>query len=54
MALILSLVLVAVFVLGLPFWRHSRNWGYGPSGIVAFTLVFVLLLAQMGDIPRGF
>lgn len=54
MALILSVALLVVFVLGLPFWRHSRNWGYGPSSIVAFIFVFVLLLTRMGDIPRGF
>ena len=54
MALILPLVLVVLFLGGLPFWRHSRNWGYGPSGILAFVLVLVLLLVRMGDIPRGF
>ena len=54
MALILLVVLVVLFVLGLPFWRHSRHWGYGPSGIIAVTLAFVLLLARMGDIPHGF
>ena len=37
---ILVLVLVAVF----PRWGHSREWGYGPSGLVFVGLVVVLVL----------
>jgi uncharacterized protein DUF3309 len=54
MALTLPILLVLLFLFTLPFWRHSRNWGYGPSGIVAFALVAVLMLVRMGDIPHGF
>ena len=30
---ILLIILVLVLIGALPTWRHSRAWGYGPSGI---------------------
>jgi hypothetical protein len=26
-------------------WPHSRNWGYGPSGVLELLLVIVLVMA---------
>jgi len=45
MGLIL-LVLLIILVLGVtPNWNHSRQWGYGPSGILGLILVvFIVLL----------
>lgn len=37
--LVIALALVAV----LPYWRHSRGWGYTPAGMVAVTLATVAL-----------
>jgi hypothetical protein len=39
---------------GLPHWKHSREWGYGPSGGLSLILVVVLVLVVLERIPRGF
>jgi Protein of unknown function (DUF3309) len=44
--IILVLLLLGVF----PTWGYSRNFGYGPSGIVGVLLVIVLILAVLGQI----
>jgi hypothetical protein len=54
MGLILLIVLVVLLMGGLPRWRYSRDWGYGPSGGLGLVLVIVLILVLMGYIPRGF
>ncbi len=54
MGLILLIVLVVLLMGGLPTWGYSRNWGYGPSGLLSLLLVVVLVLLLMGYIPRGF
>lgn len=43
---ILVLLLLGVF----PRWRHSRSWGYGPSGILGVVLIIVLVLFLLGRI----
>ena len=46
------LVIVVLLLLGaLPRWPHSRNWGYGPSGLLGVVLVVVLLLALLDRAP---
>lgn len=48
----LLLVIVVLLLLGaLPRWPHSRNWGYGPSGLLGVVLVVVLLLALLDRVP---
>jgi hypothetical protein len=48
----LLLVIVVLLLLGaLPRWPHSRNWGYGPSGLLGVVLVVVLLLAFLDRAP---
>jgi Protein of unknown function (DUF3309) len=41
-------ILLAVFFFllfaSLPIWPHSRNWGYRPTGSVAFMVLMLLLL----------
>jgi hypothetical protein len=54
MGLILLIVLVVLLMGGLPNWRYSRNWGYGPSGGLSLLVVIVLVLLLAGYIPRGF
>jgi hypothetical protein len=54
MGLILLIILIVLLMGGLPTWGYSRNWGYGPSGILSLLLVVVLVLLLMGYIPRGF
>lgn len=54
MGLILLIVLIVLFMGGLPRWSHSRNWGYGPSGGLGILLVIVIILMLLGSLPRGF
>jgi hypothetical protein len=45
MGLLLLIVLILLLVGGLPRWNHSRQWGYGPSGVLSLILVvFICLL----------
>jgi Protein of unknown function (DUF3309) len=54
MGLILLIVLVLLLLGVVPTWPHSRNWGYGPSGVLGLILVIVLILLLLGYLPRGF
>lgn len=45
---ILIAILILAFLGVIPSWGHSRNWGYGPSGIVGTILLVVLVLALFG------
>lgn len=47
---ILLIILVLLLVGALPTWGWSRNFGYGPSGIVGVLLVIVLVLVILGRI----
>ncbi len=47
--LILLIVLVLFLVGAFPSWGHSRNWGYGPSGVIGVVLVVVVVLLLMDD-----
>ena len=49
------LVLLVLFLLGsLPRWGHSREWGYGPSGLIGTILIIYLVLVLIGRIPLGY
>jgi len=48
MGLVLLIILVLVLAGVFPRWSHSRNWGYGPSGIVGVVLIIVVVLLLMG------
>ena len=54
MGLILLVVLVVLLLGGLPAWQHSRNWGYGPSGVLGVVLVIAVVALLLGYLPRGF
>ena len=47
---ILLVILVLILVGALPSWNWSRDWGYGPSGIVGLLVVVLLILLLMGRI----
>ena len=47
---ILLIVLILILVGALPTWGYSREWGYGPGGLVGVVLIIVLILALMGRI----
>ena len=48
LSLILLIVLILILVGALPTWGHSKNWGYGPSGILGLVVVVLIVLLLMG------
>jgi hypothetical protein len=50
MSLILLIILILFLVGALPSWPHSRNWGYGPSGITGVILIVLVILLVTGRI----
>ena len=53
MGLLLLIILILLLVGGLPNWNHSRNWGYGPSGLLTVVLVVVVILIFTGHLHIG-
>ena len=47
MGLLLLIILILLLLGGLPTWGHSRNWGYGPSGLLGTILVIVVILVLL-------
>jgi Protein of unknown function (DUF3309) len=47
---ILLIVLVLILLGVLPTWPHSRNWGYGPTGILGVVVVVIIILLLLGKI----
>ncbi|MDR3443112.1 MAG: DUF3309 family protein [Legionella sp.] len=47
---VLIILLVLLLVGGLPRWNYSREWGYGPSGLIGTILIVLLILALLGRI----
>jgi hypothetical protein len=45
---ILIILLILMLVGAVPRWGHSRNWGYGPSGVLGLVLVIVVILLLLG------
>ena len=48
MGLIVLVLLVLLLLGALPSWRHSRNWGYGPSGLLGIVVVVLVVLLLTG------
>ena len=45
------IILAVLMLLGvIPVWPHSRNWGYGPSGMLGVLVVIVVILLLAGRI----
>jgi Protein of unknown function (DUF3309) len=51
MSTILLVVLILLFVGAFPRWPHSRNWGYGLSGLLGVLLIVVLVMALLDRAP---
>jgi hypothetical protein len=47
---ILLVVVILLLIGAIPSWPHSRNWGYGPSGVLGVVVLVVVLLVVMGRI----
>ena len=54
MGLILLLIVLLLLFGGLPTWPYSRNWGYGPSGVLGLLLVVLLVMVILNLIPISF
>jgi len=50
LGLVLLVVLVVILLGAMPTWRHSKGWGYGPSGALGVVLVILLILLLLGII----
>jgi hypothetical protein len=48
MITILFVILVLMLVGALPSWRHSRSWGFYPSGGVGLLLLVLVVLMLSG------
>jgi hypothetical protein len=44
MGLILLVILVLLLMGSVPQWPYSRNWGYGPSGVLGLLLTILIIL----------
>jgi len=53
MGTVLLIILILLLIGGFPAWPYSRNWGYGPSGILGVLLVVLLVLMILGPVPWG-
>jgi len=48
MGMLLIIGLVLLLLGALPTWRHSREWGFPPGGLVGAGLLVVISLAVTG------
>lgn len=44
MGLMLLILLVCLIILALPAWPYSQGWGYGPTGLISFILILIVVL----------
>jgi hypothetical protein len=47
LGIILIIILIVLLLGAFPTWPHSREWGYGPTGVIGVVLVIVLILVLM-------
>jgi hypothetical protein len=50
MVTILVVLAVLMLIGAIPAWRHSRSWGYGPSGGLGLVVLIVVILVLAGRI----
>ncbi|MGA2440530.1 MAG: DUF3309 family protein [Tepidisphaeraceae bacterium] len=51
MGLILLIIVILLLFGGLPRWDYSRNWGYGPSGVLGLVLLILVILMILRVLP---
>ena len=47
---VLLIIVILLLIGAVPSWSYSRNWGYGPSGVLGAVVLVVVLLLVMGRI----
>jgi hypothetical protein len=50
MGTIIIVILVLILLGAMPTWGYSRNWGYGPSGLLGTLLIIVIILVLLNYI----
>jgi Protein of unknown function (DUF3309) len=48
MGTILLVILILALIGVLPTWSHSRDWGYGPTGVTGLLVVVLVVLLLTG------
>ena len=47
--MILLIILLLLLMVGsVPRWRHSRGWGYYPSGTIGLILIILIIMMMLG------
>ena len=47
--MLILLVLLLLLMFGsVPTWRHSRGWGYYPSGTIGLILIILIIMMMLG------
>ena len=44
MSTLLIIILILLLIGALPNWPYAAGWGYGPSGILGFLLLVLIIL----------
>ena len=44
MGTLLLIIVILLLIGAVPSWPHSKNWGYGPSGVLGVVVLVVVLL----------
>ena len=52
MTTILLIILLLALNGGLPSWNYSRDWGYGPSGVIGVVLILLIIMALVPGAPQ--
>ncbi|MFO7550010.1 MAG: DUF3309 family protein [Haliea sp.] len=47
---ILLIILILLLIGVVPSWPHSRQWGYGPSGVIGVIVLVLVVLLLLGKI----
>ena len=47
---ILIVILILILIGVIPIHGWSRNWGYGPGGLIGLILVILLILLLLGKL----
>ena len=48
LGLLLLIIVIILLVGAAPTWPYSRNWGYGPSGLLGMVLLIIIILWALG------
>ena len=48
MGTILLIVLILLLIGAIPSWPYSREWGYGPSGLLGVVAIVIIVLLATG------